>query len=208
MLIKKLSKGEIMMETNTNKLTGKDLINVGIYSAIYFVIVFLVAMLGMVPILYPMLVVFCPIIGGIPFMLFLTKVKKSGMIFIMSILMGALMLVSGMGIYPLIVSIFSGLISELIYRKGNYSSAKMAVLTNATFSLWVWACFLLLFLNRDSYMASRVESVGQDYVTTLNNLTPNWLCPVLLAVCFVCGLIGGVLGKKMMAKHFEKAGIA
>lgn len=38
------------METQSNKLTGKDLINVGIYSAIYFVIVFLIAMLGMVPI--------------------------------------------------------------------------------------------------------------------------------------------------------------
>ena len=196
------------METQSNKLTGKDLINVGIYSAIYFVIVFLIAMLGMVPILYPMLVVFCPIIGGIPFMLFLTKVKKPGMIFIMSILMGVLMLISGMGIYPLIVSVFSGLLSEVIYRKGNYSSAKMAVLTNGTFSLWVWACFLLLFLNRDSFLASRAESVGQDYVDALNKLTPGWLCPVLLIVCFVCGIIGGLLGKKMMHKHFEKAGIA
>ena len=196
------------METQSNKLTGKDLINVGIYSAIYFVIVFLIAMLGMVPILYPMLVVFCPIIGGIPFMLFLTKVRKPGMIFIMSILMGLLMLVSGMGIYPLIVSVFSGLLSEVIYRKGNYSSAKMAVLTNGTFSLWVWACFLLLFLNRDSYMASRAESVGQEYVDALNKLTPGWLCPVLLIVCFICGIIGGLLGKKMMHKHFEKAGIA
>ena len=196
------------METQSNKLTGKDLINVGIYSAIYFVIVFLIAMLGMVPILYPMLVVFCPIIGGIPFMLFLTKVKKPGMIFIMSILMGLLMLVSGMGIYPLSVSVFSGLLSEVIYRKGNYSSAKMAVLTNGTFSLWVWACFLLLFLNRDSYMASRAESVGQEYVDALNKLTPGWLCPVLLIVCFICGIIGGLLGKKMMHKHFEKAGIA
>lgn len=196
------------METQSNKLTGKDLINVGIYSAIYFVIVFIIAMLGMVPILYPMLVVFCPIIGGIPFMLFLTKVKKPGMIFIMSILMGVLMLISGMGIYPLIVSVFSGLISEVIYRKGNYSSAKMAVLTNGTFSLWVWACFLLLFLNRDSYMASRAESVGQEYVDALNKLTPGWLCPVLLIVCFVCGIIGGLIGKKMMHKHFEKAGIA
>lgn len=196
------------METQSNKLTGKDLINVGIYSAIYFVIVFLIAMLGMVPILYPMLVVFCPIIGGIPFMLFLTKVKKPGMIFIMSILMGVLMLISGMGIYPLIVSVFSGLLSEVIYRKGNYSSAKMAVLTNGTFSLWVWACFLLLFLNRDSYMASRAESVGQEYVDALNKLTPGWLCPVLLIVCFICGIIGGLIGKKMMHKHFEKAGIA
>lgn len=35
------------------------------------------------------LVVLCPIIGGIPFMLFITKVKKFGMIWIMSVIMGA-----------------------------------------------------------------------------------------------------------------------
>lgn len=80
------------------KLKGKDLINVGIYSAIYFVIMMIVAMLGVVPVLYPTLVVFVPLIGGIPFMLFLTKVKKFGMIWIMSILMGILMVVCGMAI--------------------------------------------------------------------------------------------------------------
>lgn len=62
------------------KLNGKDLVNVGIYSAIYFVIVFAVAMLGMIPIMYPMLAVIVPIVGGVVFMLFLTKVKKFGMI--------------------------------------------------------------------------------------------------------------------------------
>ena len=34
----------------------------------------------------------CPIVGGIPFMLFLTKTKKFGMITIMGILMGLVML--------------------------------------------------------------------------------------------------------------------
>ena len=38
------------MKKNTKKLTGKDLINVGIYSAIMFVVVFAAAMLGMIPI--------------------------------------------------------------------------------------------------------------------------------------------------------------
>ena len=189
------------------KLNGKDLINIGIYAAIYFVIVFAVAMLGMIPILYPMLVVFCPLIGGIPFMLFITKVKKFGMIWIMSIIIGILMFVSGMGWYPFAVSIVSGLCAELLYRKGNYQSTKMAVLTHAVFSIWIWANFLLLFLNRDSYMETRTESIGADYVDALNKITPNWMCPVLLIVCIIFGLIGGLIGKNMLKKHFEKAGI-
>ena len=61
-------------------MKGKDLINIGIFSAIYFVIMFAVAMLGMIPIFLPLLSVIVPILGGIPFMLFLTRVKKFGMI--------------------------------------------------------------------------------------------------------------------------------
>ena len=78
-----------------NKLKGRDLINVGIYGAIYFVILFAVAMLGMNPIFLPLLSVLVPILGGIPFMLFLTKVKKPGMIFIFATIMGILMLLTG-----------------------------------------------------------------------------------------------------------------
>ena len=59
------------------KLNGNDLINVGIFSAIYFVIVFITAMLGMVPILYPMLTVIFPLFGGVVYMLFLTRVLKT-----------------------------------------------------------------------------------------------------------------------------------
>ena len=156
------------MEKEAKKLNGKDLIQIGIYAAIYYVIVCVVAMLGMIPVMYPMLAVIC----------------------------------------PLVMSVFTGLLSEWIYRAGNYESAKCAVFTNATFSLWVWANLLLLFVNRESFLASRAKTVGSDYVEKLNALTPDWLCPVLLVICFLCGVIGGMLGKRMLSRHFKKAGIA
>ena len=92
------------------KLKGRDLINIGIYGAIYFVILFAVAMLGMIPIFLPLLSVFVPILGGIPFMLFLTRVKKPGMIFIFAMIMGILMLLTGMGPWPLLTCAIAGLI--------------------------------------------------------------------------------------------------
>ena len=44
------------MKSNA-KLKGKDLINIGIYAAIYCVIMTAVAMLGFIPIMMPMLCV-------------------------------------------------------------------------------------------------------------------------------------------------------
>ena len=57
------------MMNNKKRLEGRDLMNIGIYGAIYFVILFAVAMLGMIPIFLPLLSVLVPILGGIPFML-------------------------------------------------------------------------------------------------------------------------------------------
>ena len=56
---------------NQSKLKGKDLINIGIYAAIYCVIMTAVAMLGFIPIMMPMLCVLVPLIGGTPMMLFM-----------------------------------------------------------------------------------------------------------------------------------------
>ena len=60
----------------SKKLKAKDLINVGIYTAIYIVIFFVVGMLNAIPVLYPFLYILIPLISGIPFMLFLTKTDK------------------------------------------------------------------------------------------------------------------------------------
>ena len=67
-------------QESVNKLNGRDFINIGIYTAIYFVIVMVLAMTGLIPIFLVLLSSMIGIIGGISFILFLTKVKKPGMI--------------------------------------------------------------------------------------------------------------------------------
>lgn len=194
-----------MSKTN-NKLKGKDLINVGIFSAISAVIIMAVAMLGYIPIFIPLLSVLGPLVLGIPFMLFLTKVKKFGMILIMSIIMGLLMLLTGMGYYSLIVGVITGLIAEFIYRSGNYSSASKAVLAHSVYCIWIWGNYLPLFFDIEGYFATR-QDYGQEYIDSLTALMQTWMCPVLLVTCFVFGIFGGLIGKAAVKKHFIKAGI-
>lgn len=52
------------------------------------------------------------------------------------------------------------------------------------------------------------EGYGVEYATTLNTYMPMWIAPVLLVACFVFGLIGGLIGKAICKKHFQRAGIA
>lgn len=63
-------------QKKSSRLEGKDLITIGIYTVIYVVIVMLVAMLGFIPIFIPLMAVLCPLIGGIPYMLYVTKAKN------------------------------------------------------------------------------------------------------------------------------------
>ena len=61
-----------------NKLQGKDLINIGIFTTIYFIVIFAAASIGFIPIFIPLISVIVPLVGGIPMMLFFSKIKKFG----------------------------------------------------------------------------------------------------------------------------------
>ena len=176
-------------QENSNRLNGRDLINIGIYSAIYLVIAIALAMTGLIPIFLILLSSMYGIICGVPFMLFLTKVKKPGMIFIMSTIMGIVMFATGMTWMPIPFSMVTGLIAELVYKSGKYQSMKVAVLTFGIFPMWACGNYLPLFLQREQYFAERA-SYGQEYADAVMSMTPNWMYIVLLAMTFVCGILG------------------
>ncbi|MDR0730672.1 MAG: MptD family putative ECF transporter S component [Treponema sp.] len=191
-----------------NKLQVKDLINVGIFTAIYFVVIFAVAMLGYIPVFIPLLSVLVPLIGGIPFMLFLTKVKKFGMVLIMGILIGLFFFITGMGIYTLPIGIVCTLIAEFVLKSGGYENAKKAVLSYGLFSLCIFGNFLPIYIGRDAYYDKLAQGgYGTEYADALMRYMPDWSAPVLAICCFVFGLAGGLLGRKILKKHFERAGI-
>ena len=190
-----------------NKLNAKDLINVGIYTAICAVLVCAVAMTGVIPIMMVLLIVFVPLLTGIPYMMFLTKVKKFGMILIMNVILGAFMWITGMSYYALIVGTISGLIAELIYRAGDYKSKWHGIFAFAVSGLYCWANYFGIFFNSEAYFSTR-QNFGQEYIDSVTKMLPVWMCPVLFVVDVVCGIIGGWIGTKVLRKHFEKAGIA
>ena len=104
------------------KLKGKDLINIGIYGAIYCVLLTAVAMLGYIPIMMPLLTVIGPIVCSIPMMLFMTKVKKFGMVTIMGIILGLYLWITGMGFWPAIFGLVFGLIADFVEKVNNHKA--------------------------------------------------------------------------------------
>ena len=191
-----------------NKLQAKDLINVGIFTAIYFVVFFVCGMLGYVPILFILVPAYFPIITGIPFMLFLTKVKTFGMVTIMSILCGILMFATGHSWVPVVTACVCGVLADLVFKAGDYRSLKHTVIGYGIFSIWPIGAALPMWLMRDSYFEYIRSSMGDEYANALLSLTPNWIPYAFVAVAFIAGIIGAYVGKAILKKHFRKAGIA
>ena len=99
-----------------NKLQGKDLINIGIFTAIYFIVIFAAASIGFIPIFIPLIRVIVPLVGGIPMMLFFSKIKKFGMLTICGVLLGIIMLLTGMGWWCIPTGLIFGLISDFMMK--------------------------------------------------------------------------------------------
>lgn len=189
------------------RLQGKDFINIGIFTAIYFVIVFAVACLGFIPIMMPFLAVLVPLIAGVPFMLYLTKARKFGMLTIMGMILGIIMMLMGPNWPTVITGTVFGLLADLLMKSSGYQSVSKSVLANGIFSCWVWGQFIPMYINTN-YYDNLATGYGQEYTQTLQGYMQPWVLPVLLVVCFVFGLLGGLLGKAILRKHFLKAGMA
>lgn len=189
------------------KLQSKDLINVGIFTAIYFVCFFATGMLGYIPIFMVLLPLFCPLVAGIPFALYLTKVKKFGMVTITGIILGILMFVTGHPWPALLSGAVFGLLADLIMKSGGYTSWKNMLIGYIIFSEWILGLLIPLFFMRESYFESIRAGYGDTYTDTLLAITPMWVFYAMAILAVAGALAGAFLGKAVLKKHFKKAGI-
>lgn len=196
-------------QKGTTKLNGKDLLNIGIFTAIYFLLNLLVAAaLGLIPIVSMLIPLVSSLISGIPMMLYLIRIKKFGMILITYIVYGAFLTLAGVGIYSLIFGTIGALIAELILRSRNYQSANRAILSFAVASVGANANVLQMVVAGGKALAEKAATYGADYVNTMVGYYEHrWVLPAVLASAFIGGLLGGLLGKAIFKKHFIRSGL-
>ncbi|MBR3057069.1 MAG: MptD family putative ECF transporter S component [Clostridiales bacterium] len=194
---------------NSNKLKAKDFITVGIFTAILIVVEFLCGMLGYIhPYIVASYVIMIPLVGAIPMMLFYTKVEKFGMLSLMSVLIAIIMFVLGMGYLGAPLIVCAGVVADLIAKSGKYKSFKKTIISYGVFCLWICANYFPVIVTADSYRKDLLDGgYSAEYCDDLFRAINEKTIAVLLILCFVFGCIGAVIGKKVVKKHFEKAGI-
>lgn len=194
---------------NKTKLSIPDLINIGVYTAIYFVLV-TIATFASALILPGFSNVFLPgisaLISGSVFMLMVAKVPHFGGITVMGTVMGLFLFVSGHFAVSLVIGIACSVVADFIASK--MRNTKGILISYIVFSFGLTGPVLPLWLMKDAYVESLIAK-GKD-TAYIENLFAN-INSTTLIICIVAtavlAIIGGLFGQKMMQKHFKKAGI-
>ena len=196
-------------EKNTTRLNGKDLLNVGIFTAVYFVLNLLVAaVLGLIPAVSMLVPLVSSFILGIPMMLYFMKIKKFGMVLITYIVYGVLLALAGVGIYTLVLGIVFALIEELLFRLGKYQKPNLAILAFAIASIGANGNVLSMVLASTEYLEGKAATYGSEYMQLMQSYFSEWwVLPLLALSAFLGGLLGGLLGKSVFKKHFIRSGV-
>lgn len=198
------------MKQSARGLTGKDVITVGIFSAIYFVINFVFMLLsGLHPILWVLMPGLIALFTGIPFLMMCAKVQKTGAVLLMGIITGLIYFATGQFTVVILVTFVIGcVLAELARFVSRYRSFRGNGVAFVLFSLGMTGSPLPVWIMRDSFLAQiSGQGMPADYVSTLEAVTAPAMIVVLFAAPVVGAVVGSLLAKGMFQKHFTKAGI-
>ena len=199
------------MNTKNNKLSVPDLISIGVFTALYFVLV-TIATFGSAAIApgfnNVILPAVCALISGCVYMLLAAKLQKFGGISVMGIVMGLFFMTSGHFIISFAANIVMGIVADLVAQAGNYKSKKGLLLSYVLFSYGLFGPVLPMWFMKDAYVAN-LEARGKDaaYIADLFANINMTTFVIAVVATLVFALLGGWFGQKMVKKHFVKAGI-
>ncbi len=192
----------------TEKLRIKDLVTIGVFTVIYFVLFFVAGMVGIIPILYLAYPTLAGIITGIVVMLFMAKVQKPWGLFLLGLICSLIVIAMGNTYIIVIHAVISMVIAELLRKKGEYRSFKYNMLSFAIFNTWICGFLMQILLAKDKVIElAETRGMGHDYIMKLITLL-NFRSMILVYIgAIVGGILGAYIGKVFLKKHFEKAGI-
>lgn len=190
------------------KLRTKDLLNLGIFGTIYVVVMAIAGMAGSAApgLVFGTLVV-AAFVNGTVYMLYLTRVDRFGMVFILAIIMAIIMVSVGRAWTVVLTALVFGLLAELILALTKYRNTVANIFSYAVFTLWFIGPLLPMIWFTNEYFKNVSQESGADYARAMMDF---FTLPVIAgfgAAIFIMGMLGAWLGSVLIKRHFEKSGI-
>lgn len=195
--------------SNQKGLTVKDLVTTGIFSALIWVTMLIG---GGVFAPNPLLTFYMPLggalLGGPIFLLLVAKVPKRGPIAIAGILAGLIFFATGMHWAMDLGYILGGILGDLIAGTKNHRSVKLNIAAYICLCLGATGSYIAFFADPAAWSSLMLNGgTAQSYLDAMNGAAQGWMLPVILLGTVVVGAFSGFVGRMLLKKQFEKAGI-
>ena len=168
-------------------LGTRDLIALGVYSALYIVVMFIAGMpFAFSPVLTYALPVSAAFFCAPVYLLLVAKVPRRG------------------AVAALVLGAAAGEVSAL----GRFRSPGLNTVGYMVFALAPLASYVMVWLNQ-SYYRDYLEGKGTDraYMSTMLDAASQWLLVAVVLGTLLAAWLGTLLGRRMLARHFTRAGI-
>lgn len=201
-----------MEQSKSYNFQTRDFILIGVLTAVYFAVGMVIAMVTAMA--SPLAHIFSPAItgvfGGIIYLLLVSKTPKKGVFTLSTIILMVLYQFSGGGYLPwFITTVLSAVIADLICLPTQYKGFKsiaigfgLMVTGQALGNVFPVVFFAEKF--RNDFVSRGVEAVFMDQMI---QFIQGPMAIIILVLSFSGGVVGMLLGKKLLIKHFKKAGI-
>ncbi|GAA0076617.1 MptD family putative ECF transporter S component [Clostridium sp. CTA-5] len=196
---------------NSSNIVRK-LITIGVFNALIISVFFALGFtIGLFPPILVVLPIIVSLVAGIIFMLMISKAEMNGIFIISGSLLGLSLLTMAPGGVMGICIFFGGIIGEIIFtfmgRKNFLSAATGFAFYMLGFALGEYIPFVYM---KEAYIAQE-SAKGSESVEILRRCLEivNVQTMVILSiVTIIAAYLGSLWGKKLLSKHFERAGIA
>ena len=196
-------------DTIKKELTVKDLVTVGIFTALFFVFA-LVGGIFFAP--NPVLTFYMPVgsalLCGPVYLLMLAKVRKRFAVTILGAILCVIWFVTGMHWAMALGYLIMGIIADLAAGVGKYEDKRFDSLSYILLSLGGTGSYLVFFANPDGWAKTMLgNGTEQSYIDTMRSTGSALIMIIMLAGTVISAALSAFVGCKMLRKQFEKAGI-
>ena len=195
---------------SSTKLSGRDFINLGIFTVI-FIILFMACIMVMSMKIYtlPFGVALGSFFAASAYMLLRAKAPKTGAIILFGILFGLVMFAMGSG-WPILESVVvSSIIAELIARSGDYKGYAREVIGYCILMMGTAVGSYIPFLVMKDYYLKLAEgnSINGEFMSRLVEFISGPYLMLALVTTIVTAILGTMLARAIFKKHLVKAGL-
>ncbi|UZJ40540.1 MptD family putative ECF transporter S component [Prosthecochloris sp. SCSIO W1101] len=199
----------IIMVENKERLDAKDLISIGVFSAVIVVLIFVGGVFFAInPALTFWTPAACALLPGPVFLLLVAKVRKRGVIAICGLVVGLVMFVTGMFWGIAVSYVVLGAVGDVIAGSGKYRSLSRNAVAYILFSLSFCTSYIVFFMNRSYWLSSMMEkTVDGAYFELMIAAAREWVLPAMIVVTILSALLSVLVGRRLLTRQFKKAGI-